>query len=116
MISKNTMAMPPMISQRRFDRRRPPSAPEVDAGLDPAVIGGAASGAAGAGGIDAGAEPGSMRGSPLSATLPSLALPIAPRPHHTPKCLRVNSTQRHKACQALDCRLVLGQEEPLIRG
>src|SRR5207249_8885884 len=78
MISKNTMAMPPMISQRRFDRRRPPSAPGVDAGLDPAVIGGAASGAAGAGGIDAGAEAGSMRGSPLSATLPSLALPTVP--------------------------------------
>src|SRR5438874_12458484 len=116
MISKNTMAMPPMISQRRFDRGRPPSGPAVDSGTDPAVIGGAASGAAEAGGIDAGAEAGSMRGSPLSATLPSLARPTLPHPHHTPKCLPVNSTQRHKACQALDCRLVLEQEEPLIRG
>src|SRR5437762_13770314 len=79
MISKNTMAMPPTISQRRFDRGRPPSGPAVDSGTGPAVIGGAASGAAEAGGIDAGAEAGSMRGSPLSATLPSLVVPTVPR-------------------------------------
>src|SRR5438552_10156941 len=78
MISKNTMAMPPMISQRRFDRGRPPSGPAVDSGTDPAVIGGAASGAAEAGGIDAGAEAGSTRGSPLSATLPSPVVPTVP--------------------------------------
>src|SRR5437763_13979196 len=102
MISKNTMAMPPMISQRRFDRGRPPSGPAVDSGTDPAVIGGAASGAAEAGGIDAGAEAGSMRGYPLSAMLPSLARPHYTHPHHHPKFHTVNISMLHTAEQALD--------------
>src|SRR5437667_5499338 len=78
MISKNKTAIAPIISQRRLDCRRPTSGPAVDSGPGPAVIGGAESGAVTAGGVDDGAEAGSMRGSPFSATLPSLA-PTADR-------------------------------------